>query len=180
MSRSRRKISRRVIRAVDKAGDASPYLVEWARAAGVSPRQLNLWRVLGRNEEEGLCRELSDLMDELDSLWIRIAEDEVRRLGFCPFEEVRVQGQAIDESSSAPLNVQLTLRPPPLQLGLRWLASKCPDVWGSHASLDHKVDVAPLVKVVFDDIATDAGGLSDDEQELDEEDGGGSESDGLD
>ncbi|MCY4223379.1 MAG: hypothetical protein OXF06_00950, partial [Bacteroidetes bacterium] len=85
-----------------------------------------------------------------------------------------------DESSSAPLNVQLTLRPPPLQLGLRWLASKCPDVWGSHASLDHKVDVAPLVKVVFDDIATDAGGLSDDEQELDEEDGGGSESDGLD
>ncbi|MCY4000467.1 MAG: hypothetical protein OXF84_06630 [Bacteroidetes bacterium] len=157
MSRSRRKISRRVIRAVDKAGDASPYLVEWARAAGVSPRQLNLWRVLGRNEEEGLCRELSDLMDELDSLWIRVAEDEVRRLGFCPFEEVRVQGQAIDETSSAPLNVQLTLRPPPPQLGLRWLASKCPDVCGSRSLLDHKAESTEVVKVVFDDVVTGAG-----------------------
>jgi len=132
-SKSGRKIRRKHVRAVDEAGEKSPYLVDWARAAGVSPRLLNRWRSYGRNEEEGLCRELSDLMDELDALWLRVASDEVRRYGLTPFEEIRVQGQAIDESSSAPLNVQLTLRPPQPQYGLRWLAAKLPEVWGRAA-----------------------------------------------
>ena len=50
-------------------------------------------------------------MDALDSYWLRVAEDEVYAYGFRPFEEIRVQCQAVDEESSAPLNITYTVRP---------------------------------------------------------------------
>ena len=101
------------------------------------------WRKQGERDKprSDLHRELSDLMDALDSYWIRVAEDEVFAYGFRPFEEIRVQYQAIDEESGAPLNIAYTVRPPNPIYGLRWLASKKPKVWGRQAV--DPVDKAP-------------------------------------
>ena len=121
-----------VIAAVDVAGNDSPYIVDWGRAAGVPARYLIRWRrnATRLKEPSELHLELAAVMDELDEYWLRIAEDEVRRYGFDPFEEIRIQGQCIDERSSVPLNVTYIIRPPQPMYGLRYLSAKRPKVWG--------------------------------------------------
>jgi len=125
---------------IDAAGDLTPYKTKWAEAAGIPPRLLYTWLRWGKSRGEGIYHDLFLLIEDLDEYWIGVAEDEVRRFGLAPFEEVRVQGQCIDEGSSAPLNVQFTIRPPNPIYGLRYLAAKRPKQWGKQAL---EVDLNP-------------------------------------
>ena len=75
------KLTQRIIDAIEAAGADTPYMTEWARAAGVHARLVMRWAKKGRAEQSGLEWDLAQLIDELDEYWIRVAEEEVRRYG---------------------------------------------------------------------------------------------------